>query len=175
MISSQAKTVLIVQAIQIAAVVIAVVMSPLSAGAKALSIVSAVFFMGIGAWLTVYAVNCMIYGSCDVFAWVIVGIMLFFFVLAVLSSFLGASVMKKYNSDFNGMLSSGIKKVTPTQFGVAPTKGPEPEHKDERKHEGPHKPVAHPPHHAPPTPKPAHKEPFASPEDSVFEQFACHR
>ena len=118
MISQQSKTVLIVQIIQIISVIIAVLASGITLSAKLYSILAVLFFMGIGTWLTFYSINCMVFGNCNLFAWIIVGAILVYFVLAVIASVLGISAAKKYQAQLTNLYSQNLKMITPTQIGT---------------------------------------------------------
>lgn len=90
MISPQAVTVLIVEIIKIIAVIIAIALSKeVSASVKYTGIVSSIIIMGLGAWLLFKSVNCMVYGDCGMFAWIVVGVMLVVFVIASVGSIVG--------------------------------------------------------------------------------------
>jgi len=118
MISTQAKTILTIQTIQIAAVIIAILVSPVSASTKAISVLTSVFFMGIGAYLCFYAINCMVYGNCELFAWIVVGIFLLFFVIAVMGSILGVAAAKNYQAQLNADWTSGLNTISIPQYGA---------------------------------------------------------
>ena len=85
-VTNQGKTVLFMQVVQLIAVIILILMSAETVSTKAYSVVLALVFMGFGAWVTFYSINCMVLGSCNVFTWVVVGIMVVFFVFAVLAT-----------------------------------------------------------------------------------------
>jgi hypothetical protein len=126
MISPQAKTLLVVQLIQMLAVLVAVLIAPVSMSAKAWSVVSILIFMGLGAWLTFYSINCMVYGSCDVFAWIIVGVVLVFFVLAVVSALIGVATSKTLQGQLTPIWNTGVPVIPSVQVKVS-------EHKEEEK------------------------------------------
>lgn len=117
MLSSQGKTVLVMQTIQIISVIIAILMSPVSAASKATGVFFSTLFLGIGAYLTFKTINCMVYGECGTFAWIIVGVMLFFFVLAVVSSALGMASLKKWQTDALQSWGKGMAVITPPHIG----------------------------------------------------------
>jgi hypothetical protein len=95
-VTNQGKTVLFMQIVQIIAIVVAIIIAPGAALTKTLGVLGVLVFMGIGAFLTFYGINCMVVGECNVFAWAIVGIMLIFFVFAVLASLVGYSSLKSF-------------------------------------------------------------------------------
>lgn len=121
MISPQAKTVLAVQVLQIVAVIVAVLVSKVSASAKAISVLSTVFFMGIGAYITFYAINCIVYGNCDLFAWLLVGIVIVFFAFAVIGSVLGVAAARQYQTQLNAAWASSMSSFAPQQIGSSPS------------------------------------------------------
>lgn len=112
-ISNQARVVLMMQLVQIAIVVIAVLMAPLSPLAKTSGVLSTIVFMGIGAWLLFKSINCMVVGDCTSFAWIIVGVMLFFFTTAVIGSIVGSATMKNNPTQWVGGVLGGKPPVAP--------------------------------------------------------------
>jgi hypothetical protein len=118
-ISNQAKTALFMQITQIIAVIIVLLVSPATATAKAIGFFTALFFMGIGAYVTFYSINCMVVGQCNMFAWIVVGIMLVFFVFSVLATLFGMSAFKKANDQLNSAAQYSGAFVP--QFPVTPS------------------------------------------------------
>lgn len=100
MLSSPAKTVLVVKVAQITLVVLAILLSPIGGELKTMSILSAVLLLGIGAWLSVYALNCMVVGKCNTFAWILASLVAFFFVVSVLGSVLRVSTENRHVAEF---------------------------------------------------------------------------
>lgn len=125
-ISKQASTVLVVQLIQMVTILIAILVSPVSTSVKAWSVVSIIVFMGLGVFLIFYAINCMVYGNCNLFAWIIAGIILVFFVMAVLSSIVGIAAAKKYQNELNQMWAYSMSKLTPGQYAPSHMNSPPP-------------------------------------------------
>jgi hypothetical protein len=100
MLTSPAKTVLVVKVIQITLVVLAIMLSPVASELKAMSVLSALLLLGVGAWLTVYALNCMVVGKCTTFAWVLASLVVFFFVVSVLASVVRVSSENRRIAEF---------------------------------------------------------------------------
>ena len=92
--------------------------APRAASNKAISVLTSVFFMGIGAYLCFYAINCMVYGNCELFAWIVVGIFLLFFVIAVMGSILGVAAAKNYQAQLNADWTSGLNTISIPQYGA---------------------------------------------------------
>jgi hypothetical protein len=112
MISPQAVTVLIVEIIKIIAVIIAIALSKeVSASVKYTGMVSSVIVMGIGAWLLFKSVNCMVYGDCGMFAWILVGVMLVVFVIASVGSIVGIKHFTSLQAELNKQVEA-IKAQT---------------------------------------------------------------
>ena len=95
MLTTQAKIVMFVQIIQIITILVAVQISKLNTREKALSSIAIFVFMGLGAALSVLAVNCMIIGNCDLLAWIVVGVLLLNFVFAIISSSIQVAYIQK--------------------------------------------------------------------------------
>jgi hypothetical protein len=110
-LSNQAKTLLVIELIQILSAIIAILISPLSIMAKAGGILIALVVMGIGAFLVVKTINCMVVGDCTIFAWIIVGIMLIFITFAVLTSVFGYAALKE-NGYLKPLSTNPISSVT---------------------------------------------------------------
>lgn len=85
-LSAPAYTILGLNVVQILGVVIFLMMSNLSPAWKVLWILVCIVSMGIGAVLMTGVINCMVYGNCTTFAWLIVGLFIVYFVIALLSS-----------------------------------------------------------------------------------------
>lgn len=108
MISNQGKTVLAVQVVQILCALIAVSLLPTSILSKLVSILVVLVFMGIGAFLNFYSVNCMVVGECNVFAWIIVGCMLVSVVFATVAWITAKMFVKKAHvQQLHEMIASG--------------------------------------------------------------------
>jgi hypothetical protein len=117
LVSSQGKVVLFIQIIQILAVIVALVLSPTTLPTKLVGILSAIFLMGIGTWLTFTSVNCMVFGDCNVFAWLIVGVLVVTFAFAFLGSIIGIAAVKKAQDKLHGVVSSTQQQLQ-TQAGA---------------------------------------------------------
>ena len=94
MISNQAKTVFVTKIIELIAVVIIIIMSKLPLGKKIGVVICTVTILGIGAILLTSVVNCMVYGNCASYAWMIAGVMIVSFVIAVVSSIVAYAKIK---------------------------------------------------------------------------------
>lgn len=117
MISSQAITVLIIEVVKIIAVIIAIAVSKeVSISAKLAGITSSIIVMGAGAYLLFKSVNCMVYGECGMYAWVIVGVMLVVFVIASVGSVVGfkhfTSVQDELNKQIQSINAQAFAKLT---------------------------------------------------------------
>jgi uncharacterized membrane protein YgaE (UPF0421/DUF939 family) len=85
-LSAPAYTILGLNIVQIIGVIIFLLMSKISPGWKTFWIFVCMISMGIGAVLMTGVINCMVYGNCTTFAWLIVGLFIVYFILALLSS-----------------------------------------------------------------------------------------
>ena len=85
-LSPPAYTILGLNIVQILGVIIFLLISSLSPGWKVVWIFASIVFMGIGAVLMTGVINCMVYGNCTTFAWLIVGLFIVYFIMALLSS-----------------------------------------------------------------------------------------
>lgn len=94
-LSSQAKTLLVIQIIQIVIVTAAILMAPITTTLyKVTSLVATLLVMVLSTWFYVKSVNCMVNGDCGTFAWIIVGTLLLLFVMSVVGSMTSYIVKK---------------------------------------------------------------------------------
>ena len=84
-ISAQAYTVMGINIAQAISVIVFILMSTLDAPKKMVWVLSTIFIMAIGTVLITGVVNCMVYGDCASFAWLVVGLFLIYFIIAILS------------------------------------------------------------------------------------------
>jgi hypothetical protein len=84
-ISAQAYTVMGINIVQAISVIVFILMSTLDAPKKMVWVLSTIFIMAIGTVLITGVVNCMVYGDCASFAWLVVGLFLIYFIIAILS------------------------------------------------------------------------------------------
>jgi hypothetical protein len=85
-LTNQAFTVLGLNVIQLLAVIVFILMSRMTNSMKIVWIVSAIISIGVGALLIIGVINCMVMGGCANFAWLIVGLLIVYFVIALVAT-----------------------------------------------------------------------------------------
>jgi hypothetical protein len=88
MLSNQGLVVAALSGVQIATVASSIIlMKEVTLSSRIAALAVSLIVMGIGAFISVYSIDCMIKGQCNLFAWVLVGFMLLSFTMALVSSF----------------------------------------------------------------------------------------
>lgn len=85
-LTNQAWTMVGLNVVQILAVIWLLLLTNMSAGWKLVWIMSSIIVMSIGALLAVGVINCMIVGECHSFAWLIVGLFIIYFIMALVAA-----------------------------------------------------------------------------------------
>ncbi len=107
---SQANIVLIISIIQFLFFEgIVLFASGLTAASKAYLFFIILLFMTIGTFFIVYALNCMIIGNCNVFAWLIAGIIIISFLFAVISFIITGVVV--YNNLLGDNITANLNNI----------------------------------------------------------------
>jgi hypothetical protein len=85
-LTNQAQTVVVLNIIQILSVIGFLLLTNMSGGWKLVWIMSSIIVMSIGALLAVGVINCMVIGECHSFAWLIVGLFIIYFMMAMVAA-----------------------------------------------------------------------------------------
>jgi len=118
-LSKQAQVVLLINVIQILFYQLIAAYLPISLGDKLIMFLLILVSLGIATFYMTYSIDCMIKGKCNMWAWILAGIIIFTLVYGMLGT---TNSLRKYGKLYTMETDKTLKALNEAITSPAPTR-----------------------------------------------------